>query len=161
MQPPDHRLNLMEPSEAKLVIDVFLAQAETLLRLGRAEDFERKLSVAREIALKCFESNNESASAMLISARVAMAGGHLDFAAKLLSAARKLKGDETTMHNIAYQENMLTREREIAGGDLIAMAQHLIVYSCQSCGRLVEYISVPCLCCGWRPTTLVETSQSG
>ena len=142
-------------------VDVLLAQAESLARLRRADDVKRKVLVAAQIAADCVTAFPDSALARLTAARVFRLGGQLDSASKLLSLARSRRGDETTTHNIAYEENLLAREREVAGGTLVAMAQHLLVYACQNCGRLVEYILLPCMFCGWHPTTLLEMSHSG
>ncbi len=113
------------------------------------------------VASDCVKEHLKSALAFLNGARVATAGRKFELAARMLNAARKLEGDEITMQNIDYQENMLAREHEIAGGSQLAMAQHLLIYACQMCGRLIEYITVPCIHCGWQPTTLTKISHSG
>ena len=97
--------------------------------------------------------------AILNAARIARAAGKLEDAAQWLSTGHKLKGDETTKHNIQYEENLVARARAVAGSPE-ALPEDFIVYVCQKCGRLIEYVSLPCMCCGWRPTTLFERSHS-
>jgi hypothetical protein len=141
-------------------IDVLLAQAETLNRLGRKADAARKLSVARAISVDLTKLEPKSARSYLTAARISMADGNLDFAADMLKGAEELTNDPVIRHNIAYETNLLKREREIAGGSQREMIYRLFMYSCQKCGEFVEYISLPCHSCGWRPTTLKEAIVS-
>jgi len=150
----------LEPSSVWAWVDVLLAQAETLERLRRTEDRRRKLLWAMAITADCVDANPASQLAILNVARVARVGRQFDLAVRALSAAREIAPGERTDFGILYQENLLVRERDIAGGSHEAMASRLIVYACHQCGRLIEYISVPCIYCGWRPTTLLATSQS-
>lgn len=151
--------DMLEPATVATIIDVFLAQAGSLERLRRTADRERKFSVAMAIATDCFEAHRDSALAILNAARIARAAGKLEDAAQWLSTGHKLKGDETTKHNIQYEENLVARARAVAGSPE-ALPEDFIVYVCQKCGRLIEYVSLPCMCCGWRPTTLFERSHS-
>jgi ribosomal protein L40E len=150
----------LEPEVAGAGIDVLLAQAESLERLRRTADRERKLGWAMAVATDCFEAHRDSALAILNTARVAKAAGKVELAARMLQATHKLKSDQITEHNILYLEHLLVRERVVADGSLESLAQRLHVYVCQRCGRLIEYISRPCMSCGWCPTTLLEISQS-
>ena len=152
--------DMLEPAVVASVIDVFLAQAGSLERLRRTADRERKLKVAMSIATDCFKAHRDSALAILNAARVANAAGQLEDAARWLSAGHKLKGDQTTKHNIQYEETLVARARAV-GGSPEALPEDFIIYVCQKCGRLIEYVSLPCMCCGWRPTTLFEMSHSG
>jgi hypothetical protein len=149
-----------EPSTAGAAIDVLLAQAQSLERLRRHEDCKRKRMVAMGFATDWVEAHPKSGLAWLNGARVAIAGGKFELAATMLSSARKLKCDETTINNIIHHENMLARQRDAANGSLEAMAQRLIVYACQRCGGLTEHITRPRVRCGWRPTTLLEIAHS-
>lgn len=141
-------------------IEVLLAQTETLKRLGRTADAARKLSVARGISLDWTKLEPKSAISFLTAARISMADGSLDFAADLLKCAEGLTNDPVIRHNIAYESNLLKREREIAGGSQRELIYRLFMYICQKCGEFVEYISLPCHSCNWRPTTLKEAIVS-
>ena len=151
----------LEPESATSIVAIWLAQAELLERLGRSADRESKLRMAMTLAKDFFEAHRHSAPAILSAARAARAAKQLDLAASMLSVAHKLSRDEKTKQNILYEENLLTRERAVASSSLEAMARELLVYACQKCGRLVEYISIPCMSCGWCPATLLEVSHSG
>jgi len=141
-------------------IDVLLAQAETLKRLGRKAEAARKLSVARAISVDLTKLEPESARSYLTAAKISMADGSLDFAADMLKGADDLTNDPVIRHNIAYETSLLKREREIAGGSQREMIYRLFIYSCQKCGEFVDYISLPCHSCDWRPTTLREAIVS-
>ena len=58
------------------------------------------------------------------------------------------------------RKHLVARARAVAGSP-DALPEDFIIYVCQKCGRLIEYVSLPCMCCGWRPTTLFEMSHSG
>jgi rubrerythrin len=160
-RPPQSGITNLSPEKVNSGIAVLLAQAETLKRLRREADLKRKLLWAMAIASDCCEAYPESALAKLNVARIARSAGAFDFAARMLNQASRHKANEQTVQNIQYEKNLLVRENEIAGGSLVAMAQRLLVYACQRCGRLIEYIAVPCMYCGWRPTTPLEVSHSG
>ncbi len=153
--------DILEPSRVWSGTDVLLAQAESLERLRRADDCKRKLLWAMAVATDSVEAHPTSALAVLNAARIAKAAKQFNFSARLLGAARKLDHDKSIEQAILYQENLLARESDIAGGSQDAMAKRLIVYACQKCGRLVEYISTPCMYCKWHPTALLEASHSG
>jgi hypothetical protein len=46
---------------------------------------------------------------------------------------------------------------ERSPGDLSAFTQ---LYSCQNCGRLINYVSIRCPHCSWRPNSLEEMGRS-
>jgi hypothetical protein len=152
----------LEPTTVWFRTEVLLAQAETLDRLLRFGDKERRLKWTFAVAYECFKVHPDSVLAILNAARVARAARQFDLAAKLLRIARtkELAGDDHLA--IEVQEHQLRRERDIdAGGSRELMAQQLIIYTCQRCGRLTEYISIPCLFCGWQPLTTDDAAQSG
>jgi hypothetical protein len=140
---------------------VLLAQAETLGRLHRAAEQERKLLWTFAVAYDCFALHPDSLLAVITAARVARIAGQFDLADKMLRVARKLNLSESDRVGLRKQEVLLERVRDVdAAGSRELMEQHLITYLCQHCGRLVEYISIPCMFCGWQPLTIKDASQS-
>jgi ribosomal protein L40E len=156
---PSHQSGL-EPFKSQGVIDVLLAQAETLEHLRRSAECARKRLTAMAVATDTCKAYPDSALAFLNAARVAKAGRQFELAAQTLGIASKLKCDQATNKDIAHLESLLAREREAPNVSLETMAQRLIVYACQRCGGLTEYITRPCVRCGWRPTTLLEIAHS-
>jgi ribosomal protein L37E len=77
-----------------------------------------------------------------------------------LTLARKLDRDGILGNGIVYERGLIERERAVVDDSLSALAQRLIIYACQRCGRPIEYISIPCVFCGWHPTTLDEMARS-
>jgi hypothetical protein len=69
---------------------VLLAQAETLGRLHRAAEQERKLLWTFAVAYDCFALHPDSLLAVITAARVARIAGQFDLADKMLRVARKL-----------------------------------------------------------------------
>jgi hypothetical protein len=152
----------LDPTRVCLRTEVLLAQAETLGRLRRKSDQDRKLMWTFAVAYDSYALHPNSFLAVLNAARIARIAGQFDLAAKLIHAGRNLDLDENAMRSIAVEESRLDRERDIdAAGSRERMALQLIIYSCQCCGRLKEYISIPCIFCGWQPLTLTEVAQSG
>jgi hypothetical protein len=152
-----HRSDLspdqLEPWNVLSRIEILLGQADTLERLQRSKDRERKLAWGMAVTLDCLEAYPDSPFAPLSAALVARAAGRLELASQLLSRAAKLDRDRTCGNRIGYEENLLKRERAVIDDSLAALAQRLMVYVCQRCGRPIEYISIPCMYCGWHPTT--------
>jgi len=155
--PPDQ----LEPWKVFSRIEILLGQADTLERLQRSKERERKLLWGMAVTLDGQEAYPESPLATLSAARIARAAGRLELASRLLSGARKLDRDGICGNSIEYEEGFLRRERAVIDDSLAALAQRLVIYACQRCGRLIEYISIPCTYCGWQPTTLDEMSRSG
>jgi hypothetical protein len=152
----------LEPDKVCLRTEVLLAQAETLGRLLRVKDRERKLLWTFAVAYDSFRLHPKSMPAALNAARIARIAGQFDLAAKILRVARTLKFDESEKAFLVIEEHRLERQRDIdAAGSREQMVQQLIVYACQGCGRLIEYISIRCMFCGWQPLTREEMSRSG
>jgi hypothetical protein len=141
--------------------EVLLAQAETLGRLNRTAEQERKLLWTFAVAYDCFALHPDVLLAVITASRVARIAGRFDLAAKMLRIARKLHLSERDSATVRKQEVLLERVRDVdAAGSRNLMETHLITYLCQHCGHLVEYISLPCWFCGWQPLTIKEASQS-
>ena len=150
----------LEPWSVYSRIEILLGQADTLERLRRFKDRERKLQWGMAVTMDGQEAHPDSPLAIFSAARIARASGRLEFASRLLSGARNLDRDRTCSRMIGYEENLLKRERAVIDELLAALAERLVTYVCQKCGRPIEYISVPCMYCGWHPTTLDEMSRS-
>jgi hypothetical protein len=142
----------LEPWNVFSRIEILLGQADTLERLQRSKDRERKLAWGMAVALDCQEAYPDSPLAPFSAAMIARAAGRLELASQLLSRARKLDHDRICGNRIDYEENLLKRERAVIDDSLAAIGQRLIIYVCQRCGRPIEYISIPCMYCGWHPT---------
>jgi hypothetical protein len=151
----------LEPWRVFSRVEILLGQADTLERLQRSDDRERKLMWGMAVTLDGQEAYPDSPLAIFSAARIARATGRLDLASRLLSDARKLDHDGICGNGIDYEENLLQRDRAVIDDSLPALGQRLIIYACQRCGRPIEYISIPCIYCGWQPTTLDELSRSG
>jgi hypothetical protein len=151
----------LEPWNVFSRVEILLGQADALERLQRSKDRERKLLWGMAVTLDCQEAYPDSPLASFSAARIARAVGRVELASRLLSHARKLDLDRVCGNGIDHEENLLKRERAVIDDSLSAIAQGLVIYACQRCGRPIEYISIPCMYCGWHPTTLDEMSRSG
>jgi hypothetical protein len=150
----------LEPWNVRARIEILLGQADTLERLKRPEDRERKLKWGMVVTRDCQEAHPDSPIASFYAAKIARAAGQLEFASQLLNLARKLDHDRILGSSIGYEENLLQLERAVVDTSLPPLGQRLLVYVCQRCGRPIEYISIPCVYCGWQPTSPVEMSLS-
>jgi hypothetical protein len=128
----------LEPWNVFSRIEILLGQADTLERLQRSKDRERKLAWGMAVALDCQEAYPGSPLAPLSAAMIAIAMGRLELASQLLSRARKFDHDRICGNRIGYEENLLKRERAEIHDSLAALAQRLIVYVCQRWPELLS-----------------------
>src|SRR5215469_16585973 len=154
--PPDQ----LEPWAVQSRIEILLGQADTLERLGRFKERERKLHWGMAVTLDCQGAHPDSPLASLYAAKIARAARQFELASKCLRLSRNLDRDGICGNGIGYEESLLERERALIDDSLPALGQRLIIYACQRCGRPIEYISISCMYCGWHPTTLEEVSRS-
>jgi hypothetical protein len=96
----------LEPWNVLSRIEILLGQADTLERLQRSKDRERKLAWGMAVTLDCLEAYPDSPLAPLSAALVARAAGRLELASQLLSRAGKLDHDRTCGNRIGYEENL-------------------------------------------------------
>ena len=148
-------------SDFERIIRVILAQAESFKRLKRDSDAEQKFTTAMALGLEYGKAFPNSVYPALANARICRLSGRLEFAEKLLDFAEALSKDaDFTVHTIGPERRRLRLEKDVAAGNQVAMANTLFIYLCQRCGSLVEYISEPCIHCGWRRTTILEAAYS-
>jgi hypothetical protein len=96
----------LEPWNVLSRIEILLGQADTLERLQRSKDRERKLAWGMAVTLDCLEAYPDSPLAPLSAALVGRAAGRLELASQLLSRAGKLDHDRTCGNRIGYEENL-------------------------------------------------------
>jgi len=96
----------LEPWNVLSRIEILLGQADTLERLQRSKDRERKLAWGMAVTLDCLEAYPDSPLAPVSAALVARAAGRLELASQLLSRAGKLDHDRTCGNRIGYEENL-------------------------------------------------------
>ena len=100
----------LEPWRVESRIDILLGQADTLERLRRSKDRERKLLWGKVIVTDCREAHPDSATAALCAAKVARADGQPELASRYLNLARKLDRDQSRITGIGYEQRQLDRE---------------------------------------------------
>ena len=83
----------LEPSKVFSRIEILLGQADTLERLQRSKDRERKLAWGMAVTLDCLKAYPDSPLALFCAAKINRAAGVLDLASRLLSRARQLDRD--------------------------------------------------------------------
>jgi hypothetical protein len=105
--PPDQ----LEPWSVFSRIEILLGQADTLERLQRSKDRERKLLWGMAVVLDCLDAYPDSPLAPFSAAKIARAAGRLEQASRLLSRARKIDREQILGNSVGYEENLLERER--------------------------------------------------
>jgi hypothetical protein len=103
----------LEPWKVRSRIEILLGQADTLERLQRSKDRERKLAWGMTVTLDCLKAYPDSALALFCAAKINRAAGLLDLASRLLSRARELDHDRICGNGIGYEENLIKRERAV------------------------------------------------
>jgi hypothetical protein len=112
----------LEPWRVESRIDILLGQVDTLERLQRSKDRERKLLWGKIVVIDCRKAHPDSPIAALCAAKVARADGQPELASELLSLARKLDLDQTITRTIGYEQNQLDHQRAVINDSLAALA---------------------------------------
>ena len=140
-----------------------LEQANSLWVLGKEEARGRKLQSAEEFALDNLKARPQSGTADYQLGRVYVAEGKFDLAEacyKRLDELGRVRGIER-MCSDAKGQLLVIRRLQAAAGKSKAKDYDLdtIIYSCQYCGCLIRYLSVPCPFCCRAPESAMEVHR--
>ncbi len=143
-----------------------LEKASSLQKLGRPDEARGVLLETERIVEANVNRNSNSFQAHLLLGYFYMKAGIANRAIvifeRLLNTG-EFRLDEQQHLILSGQIQKLQRERpgsekRLEGG--IALSAYTEIYSCQNCGRLINYVSMPCPHCRWSPSTPDEMARS-
>ena len=143
-----------------------LEKVSSLQKLGRLDEARQILLETERGVKDNFNRNPNSFQAHLLLAHFYIKAGIADRAIVILD--RLLNGgefplNESQHHALAAQLHKLKRERPVSEKRSergTAPSAYTQINSCQNCGRLINYVSIPCPHCQWSPSTLDEMARS-
>ena len=143
-----------------------LEKALSLQKLGRLDE-ARQVLVETEGAVEANVNRNpNSLQAHLLLAyfykKAVITNRAIVILERLLNSG-EFQIDDQQRHLLQGELQKLKRERPISEKkfeDGTAPSAYTQIYSCQNCGRLINYVSMPCPHCQWSPSTLDEMARS-
>lgn len=143
-----------------------LEKASSLQKLGRLDE-ARQVLVETEGAVEANVNRNpNSLQAHLLLAyfykKAVITNRAIVILERLLNSG-EFQIDDQQRHLLQGELQKLKRERPISEKkfeDGTAPSAYTQIYSCQNCGRLINYVSMPCPHCQWSPSTLDEMARS-
>lgn len=155
-------LELIKEFEDGKKIIVLIEKAKNLIKLGRKAEADLVYFDAEQIALN-LKKNNDSHKPQLMLALLYKEKNELDRAEdclkKILSHSQYRINKEETL-TLQSELQKIQRENIFAGKNSKSTTELTTIYSCQNCGRLINYVTVPCIHCKWHPTNLIEFAKS-
>lgn len=140
-----------------------LSRSQSFEKLGRTAEAAAAKVEAKTAALRHAKQNPSDAQAQLLYAVYLVESQSIDEALVYLPAmlARKdLRLTAEARSQVEAELFAIRRQHPARTSAPEAKEGFTTVYTCQSCGRLHNYVSLPCPHCGWHPETLNETARA-
>ena len=153
-------------SEAVLCHQAYnlLEKAKSLKKLKRYDESQELFKKIEQSIKKHLKSNPTSITANKLLAHVYWETGDLYQAESVLDKLLTSKKIELPKEDEMFLNKLLEMVRKqqplkekLLKGNNDSYAQ---IYSCQNCGRLIKFISIPCTHCQWLPNDLNELGRS-
>jgi len=140
-----------------------LAKAQSLQKLGRNDEARQVLLEAECMAINYLNQNPREKKAHLTLAMLYVESGIVDRAEAIID--RFLKSGEfqlTVEERLGLEGELqkIRRERPYNHRSFEGPQEFTKVYCCQNCGRLHNFVSMPCPHCDWSPQTIEEMARS-
>jgi rubrerythrin len=140
-----------------------LGRGKSLQKLGRRDEAEQVFMEAEKMATNHLRQHPHDKFAhmtlALFYSETAVPGRAAEIINRILNSAEfALTDEEQTMLRGELQN--LRRERPSEQRSDDDPKDFTKIYCCQRCGRLHNYVSLPCPHCDWSPQTIEETARS-
>lgn len=141
-----------------------LQRANNLLKLGRQEEAADVFSEAEKIAVRAVRSSPKSVPAHLALAFFYQETCQVDSLLNLIN--RMLDSDQFSIDTkqrfmLSGMVQKIQSEKPISEKNTEKSIEDFsIVYSCQNCGRIIQYATMPCPHCQWYPTDISCLARS-
>ena len=140
-----------------------LAQAESLQKLNRGEEALKVLASTEQMCTAYQQANPNDRAANLSLALFYNNAGDEKQAEQILTrllAARQFTWTEQERLILMGTLQKIQRERPADLKSDERLEGFTQIYCCQNCGRLHNYISMPCPNCDWHPPSIEATARS-
>jgi ribosomal protein S27AE len=141
-----------------------IEKANNLLKLGRSAEAVEILSEAEQIALNSVRSSPDSFQANLLLAffyTEAQLYDHAEDILENLLNSGRFTLDKEQRFTLESELQKMQREKAIAGkvkGN--SPIEITNIFSCQNCGRIINFVTIPCPHCQWYPPDLLSFARS-
>lgn len=140
-----------------------ISKAKSLQKLGRNEEAAQIFSNSEQMALgHCRNNPNDKNSLTLLALLYVEAGASekaIPVLTRLVSSGQfQITEEERVVLSAELQK--LQRQRPLSERTTEGPSGYTQVYCCANCGRLHNFVSMPCPHCDWAPKSLEETARS-
>lgn len=140
-----------------------LSKAASLQKLGRREEAAQVLTATEQMILAQLRKAPRDKQAHLLLAMFYVETEKVDRAqatlAEALNSNLYVLTDEERLV-LAAELQKLQRQQPLEQRSKEGPVGFTTIYGCQNCGRLHNFVSMPCPHCDWHPTTLEQTARS-
>lgn len=140
-----------------------VAKAKSLQQLNRNREAQLVLQDAERIATDYATKNPRDKQAQITLALFYKESGQLENASNILSKllnSSEYKFTEDESLTLGAELQKIKREVPSHRKSEDTDKNFTQVYCCQNCGRLINFITMPCPHCDWAPTTIELMAQS-
>jgi len=145
-------------------MSTLVEKAKNLLKLGRREEASEVFANAERIALHSVQNSPDSFHANLLLAIFYNEADNFDRSETILNNLLTSKRFKVSDNQRIILEGALLkiqREKPIRVKNKHHLPDEFTkIYSCQSCGRIINYVTMPCSHCQWYPTDLSSLARS-
>lgn len=140
-----------------------ISKAQSLQKLNRVEEARKILLEAERMTKNYLRKNPHEKRAHMMLALFYSKIGAFDQAAPIIQqllnpGAFKLKEEERIILSAELHKIKRQRPANQRGADI--PKNFTQIYCCANCGRLHNFVSMPCPHCDWSPQTIEETARS-
>lgn len=141
-----------------------IEKANNLLKLGRREEAIDVFSQAENIAINAAEKDPDSFQANLLLAffyKEAKIPDRAEEVIRNILSSQSIKLEEEKRIILEAELQKLRREKPHTQKSNEDSADGFTkIYSCQNCGRIINFVTMPCPHCQWSPTDASSLSRS-
>lgn len=141
-----------------------IEKANNLLKLGRREEAVNVFSEAERISINAVNNSPDSFQANLLLAFIYKEAHVYDRAEEILDnllSSDAFNLDEEKRLIISAELQKLRREKPITEKNKRYFSDDFTkFYSCQNCGRIINFVTMPCPHCQWYPTDASGLARS-
>lgn len=140
-----------------------LSRAESLRKLDRNDEARQVLEATERMVASYLQQNKSDKKAHIMLALFYYKTGVVDRAESILDRLLNSSEFELTEQErliLSGELQKIRRERPLDERSSTGPDGFTQVYCCQKCGRLHNYVSMPCPHCDWSPQTIEEAARS-
>lgn len=140
-----------------------LSKAQSLRKLDRNDEVRQVLEATERIVTNYLQQNKSDKKAHMMLALFYNEAGMIERAETIIDRLLKSSEFELTEQErliLSGELQKIRRECSLDKRSSSETDEFTQVYCCQNCGRLHNYVSMPCPHCDWSPQTIEEAARS-